>query len=353
VVASLAGLSLPLAYSKGTDLVLAGRVSEAYLARCRWPSDGDVIVPHASASLWGTTSGRVDHPGDTRVDRAEIVSLTRDLAALIPGAERARVLRAYAGVRPLAVETAGGADDRSLSRDFSLRDHQAESGLGGLVSVVGGKMCTCRLMAEKTGDLVMRLLGLSGPCQTRTVPLPSTRRAEELGRRRRLRLLTGAIGERDRALICECEAVNRGEVAAAIEADPRADLDSLRTATRLGMGPCQGAGCARKALGMLVESGRLTPAEAPAALSDFLERRFRGARPVARGAQLKQTLLTLALYGPGPSGPMAPEGREAVGEPDPMSPSGPMAPEGREAVGEPDPMSPQGPEAAGPDETRP
>jgi glycerol-3-phosphate dehydrogenase len=36
----------------------------------------------------------------------------------------------------------------------------------GIVTVVGGKLATYRLMAEKTADLVCRRLGIEAPCRT-------------------------------------------------------------------------------------------------------------------------------------------------------------------------------------------
>ncbi|MDR2455538.1 MAG: FAD-dependent oxidoreductase [Deltaproteobacteria bacterium] len=421
-VASMGGLKLPIAFSKGTDLVFASRISEAFLARCRRPSDGDVIVPHGSASLWGTTSVRVDHPGYTLVERGEVESLLKDLSELIPGGEKARLLRAYAGVRPLAVSASGEIDDRGLTRDFAIHDHQAESGLEGLISVVGGKMCTCRLMAERTTDLALRKLKTPAKCLTAQIRLPGAEKGAFFSRLPRLAKLTGGekalggktpwakldalqaetaaiLAEKDRiqeakdrereefidniiklkkflaenssaslhngilsnfdkiipeaeyllpiedenlaekygllsqnlkkispildgdhladpSLICRCEAVAASETAkAALEAQD-GDLGSLRIRTRLGMGPCQGAGCAYKALGQLAHLFLIAPKEAPSILADFLDRRFRGARPVLRGEQLAQQMLAMEVY-EGMLSLEAPKPR-----PDPLAPPG-------------------------------
>jgi glycerol-3-phosphate dehydrogenase len=41
----------------------------------------------------------------------------------------------------------------------------------GLISVLGGKLTTYRLMAEKAVDLACRKLGVSAPCSTATTPI--------------------------------------------------------------------------------------------------------------------------------------------------------------------------------------
>ncbi|MDE0304919.1 MAG: FAD-dependent oxidoreductase [Albidovulum sp.] len=66
------------------------------------------------------------------------------------------------------------------------------------------------------------------------------------------------------ALICRCEEVTFGEVSASIEKGAR-DLGSIKRATRLGMGRCQGRYCASPALRMLHESGaEIGPESLPA-----------------------------------------------------------------------------------------
>ena len=57
-----------------------------------------------------------------------------------------------------------------MSRSFRCFDH-AEEGAEGLVTIVGGKATTARLMAEVTADVVCRKLGVSAPCRTREVEL--------------------------------------------------------------------------------------------------------------------------------------------------------------------------------------
>ena len=79
------------------------------------------------------------------------------------------VRAAWTGVRPLALDpesaaSAGGTDTAKLSRD-----HVVNVGPGGMVSIMGGKWTTWRLMAEDTVDAAVavgHLQDRAGPCIT-------------------------------------------------------------------------------------------------------------------------------------------------------------------------------------------
>jgi len=61
---------------------------------------------------------------------------------MIPHFNNTRIIRAFSGVRPLLKSRK--ADSHEISRGFQIIDHQ-----NGLYSIVGGKLSTFRLMAEK------------------------------------------------------------------------------------------------------------------------------------------------------------------------------------------------------------
>ena len=63
-----------------------------------------------------------------------------------------------------------------ISRGFSCIDHQERDGLGGLISVIGGKATTLRAMAQQAGDLICAKTGRSAVCCTAQIPLPPYRR---------------------------------------------------------------------------------------------------------------------------------------------------------------------------------
>ena len=69
------------------------------------------------------------------------------------------------------------------------------------------------------------------------------------------------------------------------------NLDDIRRAMRLGMGPCQGGFCIYRATGILHAVERLDGEEAAASLTDFLQERWKGVWPILYGDQLRQARL--------------------------------------------------------------
>ena len=170
-VAELAGLRLPVVWSKGSILITQQRITERVVNRLRPPADGDIVVPGGTVSLVGTTSVRVDDIEHLQADFAEVDFLVEEAAKVVPCMRDTRLMRAFAGVRPLIChETV--ADDRCLSRSSEIIDHE-EAVSTNLITVVSGKLTTYRLTAEKAADLVCERLGVSAPCLTRELPLPN------------------------------------------------------------------------------------------------------------------------------------------------------------------------------------
>ena len=92
--------------------------------------------------------------------------------ALVPGVKDCKMRGAWMSARPLV---ASGESGRSLARTFKCFDHQATHGIGGLVTITGGKATTCRAMAEKTVDVVCEKMGVTAGCVTADFPLDSYR----------------------------------------------------------------------------------------------------------------------------------------------------------------------------------
>ncbi len=61
-IAALAGISIPMVYSKGSLLVTSDRITQRVINRLRPPGDGDILVPGGTVSLLGTTSVQIDAP---------------------------------------------------------------------------------------------------------------------------------------------------------------------------------------------------------------------------------------------------------------------------------------------------
>ena len=164
-VAGLAGAPIEMTYSKGTLLVTHTRLASRVVNRLRRPGNADIMMPGGTVSIVGTTSTRVDDLDDVHATAAEADLIVEEAARMVPALATMRYIRAYAGVRPL-VGSAGAADGRAVSRGFALFDHE-NHGLDNLATITGGKLTTCRLMAERTADLVCRRLGVESPLHHR------------------------------------------------------------------------------------------------------------------------------------------------------------------------------------------
>jgi glycerol-3-phosphate dehydrogenase len=296
-VAALAGLSVPIIYSKGTLLVTQTRVARSVINRLRPPSDGDIVSPGGTVSLVGTTSVGLNAPSPCRPTLAEVDRLVTEAAVMVPMLADMRYVRAFAGVRPL-LPAKKVADTRALSRGFVVLDHEAE-GLSNFITITGGKITTFRLMAEKAADLICSRLGVTAVCLTRTLPLPSTEinQWSEPGLAPRIWLKKPNPKE---PLLCECEMVPLGAVEQIIDSliarGETIDLSAIGLRSRFGRGSCQGAFCGFRMIAHLYQRGELESDQGLSLLRQFLERRWHGLRPILWGPQLAQEELQEALH---------------------------------------------------------
>jgi glycerol-3-phosphate dehydrogenase len=320
-VGRMAGVPIRMIAGKGVMVVMASRYVRGVVNACRKPADGDIIVPQHEVAILGTTSVQVDSPDDIAVAPADVDRMVDMCAQMVPSIAAGRVLRAFAGSRPLyqpesADGGSGGGDTREVSRTFTVLDHASRDGLANMLSIVGGKLTTCRQMAEALVDRLAERMGVTEPCRTATEALPGADHGPH-----RLAAPLAAV-ERDVAygeLVCECELVTRGQVRAAVGAG-LTELEDLRRKLRLGYGPCQAAFCAWRAAGMLAEGSGEPRRGAPvgregsgepqggapvdregsgdplAGLERFLEERWRGQQATTWGDQARQALLNHAIY---------------------------------------------------------
>jgi glycerol-3-phosphate dehydrogenase len=246
--------------------------------------------------ILGTTDITVPDPDDAEVTRDEVDALLLDGERLIPGISGARVLRAYAGARPLYDAADFGTprhdESREISRAHHVIDHGARDGVGGFWSIVGGKLTTYRLMARDVVDAVAISLGVDASCRTADEPLPAPATGTPYWLGDRL-AAHEAEGGGNAELICECELVTRARLESALDRHADSSLDDLRRTTRLGMGPCQGCFCIPRAAAAL--DGR-RPGAANGPLRGFVSERFRGTRPIAWGDQLAELWLTAGVF---------------------------------------------------------
>lgn len=174
--ASLAGVEVALAPTKGTMVAMAQRPTTHVINYGRPPTDGDIIVPNGTGVVLGTTAVPAAAPDDTAVPDGEPERVLEAAMRMVPVLREVAQVRSWAAVRPLAAAEArtGQADQhgRALTRDFLLIDHEEQDSVGGFVTIIGGKVTTARRMAEVTSDLICRKLGVEAVCRTADEPLP-------------------------------------------------------------------------------------------------------------------------------------------------------------------------------------
>jgi glycerol-3-phosphate dehydrogenase len=314
----MAGVDVDVRPSKGAMVVTNVRQVDTVINRCRPKGDADIVVPHETTAILGTTDVDVSDPEDFPEETWEVDLLIDELAELVPILDEARTIRSFWGVRPLYEppapddpgEGAKPHDTTDVTREYFLLDHGERDGVAGLTTIVGGKFTTYRLMAEDVADHVSERLGIEAACRTDAVALPGSEDASVLDeymdqfdlRSPIARRSVERLGSRSEAVlgvdgsnpvVCECEAVTRAEIRDAID-DVGDDLDGVRIRTRAGMGTCQGGICARRVAAEL--HPEYDAATVASALDDMWAERWKGQRHNAWGDHLAQVALNYALH---------------------------------------------------------
>jgi len=310
-IGEMAGVDVAVRPSKGVMTVMNVRQVDTVVNRCRPKGDADIVVPHETTVILGTTDEEVTDPEEYPEEQWEVDLLIETLSELVPMLADARTIRSFWGVRPLyePPET-GSTDPTDITRDYFLLDHAKRDDREGLTTIVGGKFTTYRLMAEEIADHVCERFGVDATCRTADVPLPGSEDFSVLrdymdefglrspiGRRSVERLGSRAESVLDvdgpNPVVCDCESVTRAEVQDAIEGSG-ADLNAVRIRTRATMGNCQGGFCSHRLANELFDTE--DEATTRGAWDDLLQERWKGQRHALWGEQLSQAMLTYALH---------------------------------------------------------
>ncbi|KGQ65228.1 anaerobic glycerol-3-phosphate dehydrogenase subunit A [Gallibacterium anatis] len=313
-IAEYADLKIKMFPAKGSLLIMGHRINNLVINRCRKPANADILVPGDTICVIGTTSDRIpyDQIDNMIVTPQEVDVLFTEGEKLAPALRHTRVLRAYAGVRPL-VASDDDPSGRNVSRGIVLLDHETRDGLKGFITITGGKLMTYRLMAEWATDLICKKLNHQAECKTAKQPLPGSQETATETHQRIISIPNpirisaiyrhGARADRllaeqrlDRSLVCECEMVTAGEVRYAVEELDVNNLVDLRRRTRVGMGTCQGELCACRAAGLMSRFNVISARRSTTQLSSFLEERWRGIEPIAWGDAIREAEFSSWIY---------------------------------------------------------
>lgn len=171
-ISDMAGADVPVIPTPGVMVAYDKRLVQRPINRLNEPGDGDILIPQRRMVVIGTTSFETTNVDYIPVDQDQVDEMRARAIELVPEVKTTKERGAYMSARPLIKSTVQG---RSLSRTFKCYDHKQNEGIEGMVTITGGKATTCRIMAEKTADLVCAKLGISKPCLTQEVVLTSYR----------------------------------------------------------------------------------------------------------------------------------------------------------------------------------
>jgi glycerol-3-phosphate dehydrogenase len=306
-VAELADEAVRLRPGKGIHLVFERRVSNLAIYAKGVDGRDMFTFPHEQNSMAGTTDD--DYYGDLdRIDVSEdeVAYVLQAMERSIPSIREHRVLHAIQGVRPTLFGF--GAYEDELSRDYEVVDHGETGSAPGLYSMTGGKLAAYRLMAEDAANRLCAALGVEAPCRTAELPLPgaeapadlpalATRFRVGLAPAARLAFRHGARARgvleagddahaRGRRIVCACEPVLDAELRHVARSEGLRRLTDCTLRVRLGVGPCQGAGCAASAACVLAEELGWDAARAVREVAELAAARWRAVAPVLAGAQV-------------------------------------------------------------------
>jgi glycerol-3-phosphate dehydrogenase len=161
--------------TKGVHL-LVPRLTQQHAIVFQARRDGRIlfVIPWGDYSLVGTTDTDYDgDPGEARAERADVEYLLAEVRTLFPESplSESDVVTTVAGVRSLLASNVVPPSARS-------REHRVVRQGRNLLSIVGGKYTTYRVIAQQTVDAAYRVLNATPqPCRTAEVPLPNRRPA--------------------------------------------------------------------------------------------------------------------------------------------------------------------------------
>lgn len=164
--------------TKGVHLIVPEILTDKALL-LHAPQDGRVffVLPWGPFSLLGTTDTFYDgNPDHLVVDNEDKNYLLTAINSFFPEKKLTEdsIIASFAGLRPLV--------SQEINSDPSdiFREHVIQISSGGLVTILGGKYTTHRLIAEEVVDIVIKRINISEnpnatnfvPCMTKDEPLP-------------------------------------------------------------------------------------------------------------------------------------------------------------------------------------
>ena len=203
-------------------------------------SKGVIVTGTVHGNTVITATAAVREPGDTQTYASDVNALLTGARKLVPDLDTRRVVRAFAGGRPVIQGT----------NDFFIGQSAVVPGLFQAAGIQSPGVASAPAIAERV-ELVMRGAGVELHERTDWNPI---RRAPDdfdrapLARKEELIESDPAWGQ----IVCRCETVPEAEIVAAIRRQPGAvSVEGVKRRCRAGMGRCQSGFCQSRVVAIL------------------------------------------------------------------------------------------------------
>lgn len=213
-------------------------------------SKGVIVTGTVHGNTVITATAAVREPGDTQTYASDVNALLTGARKLVPDLDTRRVVRAFAGGRPVIQGT----------NDFFIGQSAVVPGLFQAAGIQSPGVASAPAIAERM-EHVMREAGVELHERADWNPI---RRAPDdfdrapLARKEELIESDPAWGQ----IVCRCETVPEAEIVAAIRRQPGAvSVEGVKRRCRVGMGRCQSGFCQSRVVAILARELDCDPSE--------------------------------------------------------------------------------------------
>lgn len=213
-------------------------------------SKGVIVTGTVHGNTVITATAAVREPGDTQTYADDVNALLTGARKLVPDLDTRRVVRAFAGGRPVIQGT----------NDFFIGQSAVVSGLFQAAGIQSPGVASAPAIAERM-EQVLRNAGVALRERSDWDPIrhaPDDFDRATLARKEKLIESDPAWGQ----IVCCCETVPEAEIVAAIRRRPGAvSVEGVKRRCRAGMGRCQSGFCQSRVVAILARELGCNPSE--------------------------------------------------------------------------------------------
>lgn len=213
-------------------------------------SKGVIVTGTVHGNTVTTATAAVREPGDTQTYASDVNALLTGARKLVPDLDTRRVVRAFAGGRPVIQGT----------NDFFIGQSAVVPGLFQAAGIQSPGVASAPAIAERM-ERVMREAGVVLHERADWDPIrhaPNDFDRAPLARKEELIASDPAWGQ----IVCRCETVPEAEIVDAIRRQPGAvSVEGVKRRCRAGMGRCQSGFCQSRVVSILARELGCDPSE--------------------------------------------------------------------------------------------